>query len=197
MKTNHAFRLANKVKILFFCVFATFCFALESQNPYLSEGLLINSVFPDEKISNSIRIEFSTSLASDRRYFNSNLIYSQPNRIFKLPGRINFEVGGFFTPPHQAHIYNFAIIGISEDVIFPIYPSKFGNLFLGFGIGLYLKSKIDDRIGSAITFGERLFLGYMIENYDIELYYKHYSNGTLQIPNSGHDLWGIAFGYCF
>ena len=170
---------------------------IKRQNAYLTDNLLINSIFPKEEVNNSIRIEFSSSLSSDRHYFNANLIYAQPNRIFKLPGRLNFEIGGFFTPANQTHIYNFAIIGISQDVIFPIYPSDFGNLFLGVGIGLYLKSKVDDRVGSAITFGERLFVGYMVEDYDIELYYKHYSNGTIEIPNGGHDFWGISFGYCF
>lgn len=170
---------------------------IKEQNPYLIDNLLINSIFPREEIDNSIRIEFSSSLSANRRYFNANLIYAQPNRIFKLPGRLNFEIGGFFTPTNQIHTYNFAIIGISQDVIFPLYPSNFGNLFFGVGIGLYLKSKIDDRVGSAITFGERFFFGYMIKGYDIELYYKHYSNGTIETPNSGHDLWGISFGYCF
>lgn len=154
---------------------------------------LINPIF--DSVQNSIRIELSNNLSSKEYYSNINLIYAQPNRIFRLPGRINIEIGFYSPPPNKSHY--FAIIGISQDLALPIYPSIYGNLFLGVGIGIYLKSRIDDRIGSAVTFGERFFIGYMIKNFDIEIYYKHYSNGTLEKPNGGYDLWGISFGYCF
>lgn len=161
-------------------------------------NLLSHPVFDETKQStqNSIRLEFSSNLSPKRRYFNTNLIYAQPNRIFKLPGRINFEIGGIFSlyPPPP---YNFAMVGISQDLILPIYPSEFGNLFLGIGIGLYIKSEIDDRVGSKVTFGERFFLEYVFRGFEIEIYYKHYSNGTLEHPNSGHDFGGLSLGYCF
>lgn len=164
--------------------------------PYLLQDsyLLANPIFDETQpiTQHSIRIELSKSLSSKPHYFNTNLIYSQPNRIFKLPGRVGFEVGFYYPPPPQSSSAYFLIVGISQDLVLPIYPSKFGNLFFGVGIGLY-----DDRIGSKVTFGERFFLGYVFGGFEIEFYYKHYSNGTLQNPNSGHDFGGVALGYCF
>lgn len=157
-------------------------------------NLLLHPIF--EKEQNSIRLEFSTPTLIKKKYFNANLIYTQPNRFFRLPARLNLEIGVFFTPPPNNQ-KTFVIIGLSEDIVLPIYPSKFGNLFVGLGVGIYLKSQRDERIGSAVTFGERFFIGYFFESFDIELYYKHYSNGTLQLPNGGYDFLGISFGYCF
>lgn len=175
----------------YFCMLPLF-----SYGSFLQENnLLSNLAF--ENNEHSLRLEFSIPTSLEKRYLSTNLIYAQPNRIFKLPARLNLEIGVFFTPPPRQSLHTFAIIGISQDVVLPIYPSKFGNLFLGVGIGLYLKSQGDKRIGSAVTFGERFFLGYFFESFNIELYYKHYSNGTLQLPNSGYDFWGISFGYCF
>lgn len=191
----------HKFLILTLVILAN-CFAEDSSdNPYLIKDthLLINPIFDEFQLStqNSIRLEFASSLSPKRRYFNTNLIYAQPNRIFKLPGRINFEIGGVFSSPNQKISYNFAMVGISQDLVLPIYPSEFGNLFLGVGIGLYIKSEIDDRVGSKVTFGERFFLGYVFKGFEIEIYYKHYSNGTLENPNSGHDFGGLSLGYCF
>ncbi|WP_199919440.1 acyloxyacyl hydrolase [Helicobacter enhydrae] len=79
----------------------------------------------------------------------------------------------------------------------PIFYSENGNLYFGVGIGLYIKSKTDIRVGSKVTFGERFFVGYTFKNFSLEMYWKHYSNGTLKLPNSGHDFGGLSFGYNF
>lgn len=158
--------------------------------------ILINSLF--DKTEHSIRTELNISPSRKQRYFNTNLIYAQANRFFQLPGRLNLEIGGFFTPPNKGgYAYNFAILGISQDLILPLFISASGNLFIGTGIGLYIKSQVDTRVGSKVTFTERFFLGYMIKNFSLELYWKHYSNGTLMLPNSGHDFGGLSFGYNF
>ncbi|RDU68864.1 hypothetical protein [Helicobacter brantae] len=84
------------VLLIFFCSNLWTYFIQDS-------NLLSHPIFDETQHStqNSIRLEFAGNLSPKRRYINTNLIYAQPNRIFKLPARINFEIGGVFSlsPP--------------------------------------------------------------------------------------------------
>lgn len=152
-----------------------------------------NIVFQD-KNQNSIKLEIGIS-TPDRGtlYYNLLLLYSQPDRLFRLPSRINFELGGVVGWDK----YNAFTIGISEDILLPIASIPYGNLYIGAGLGFYIRNISDDRIGSNFTFGERLFLGYSHKNSLFEIYIKHYSNGTIQLPNGGHNFLGVSLGYTF
>lgn len=147
---------------------------------------------------NAIRTEFGASISNKtfEALLNAQIIYSQPNKILRLWGRVNIEVGGFvgFGVPKSL---NLAMLGISQDGILPIWSDLAHSLYFGVGLGAYIKSKADSRVGSAFTFGERAFVGYAVGRFTLEIYVKHYSNGTLSVPNKGYNFAGIALGGLF
>lgn len=157
-----------------------------------SSRVLKNVVFLNGK-ENQIRLEVGLNVFTEGTYSSEMFIYSQPNRFFRLPGRLNFEAGAVTS----SSSYNFLIAGISEDIMLPLVVSSNGSLYVGVGIGLYIKSATDDRIGSALTFGERLFFGYSYDSWSLEWYIKHYSNGSIERPNGGHNFSGLTLGYSF
>lgn len=134
-------------------------------------------------------------------HYQVKFIYSQPNRFFRLHGRLNVEVGGFFGFGSKGGIdlgtLNLAFAGVSEDILLPLFVSESGNLYVGAGIGAYIKSKGEGRVISNFTFGERAFVGYFYDSFNIEIFIKHFSNGTLARPNAGHNFFGITAGWVF
>lgn len=149
------------------------------------------------------RIEFSQGVQhrGAESLFDIQFIYSQPNRIFRLPARLNIEIGGFFGFG-DLNVYNLFIAGLSEEISLPLfYTQKYGNMYIGIGLGIYIKGKSEPRVGSAFTFGERIFIGYNLplfgRHLNIELFLRHYSNGTLAQPNIGFNFYGISLGSPF
>lgn len=157
------------------------------------------------KKQNSIRFEFGASVRSSgfENHYQAESIYSQPNRLFRLHGRLNLEVGGFFgfydaRLKSDLGALNLAFAGVSEDILLPLFVGEnSGNLYVGAGIGAYIKSKGDGRVISNFTFGERAFVGYFYDSFNIEIFIKHFSNGTLARPNAGHNFFGITAGWVF
>ncbi len=85
-------------------------------------------------------------------------------------------------------------IGLSKDVIIPL----FSNLYFGAGLGIYIKNKINSRISSKFTFGQKYFLGFNLnEHISLEIFEKHISNGSITDNNNGYDFLGIAASYIF
>lgn len=161
-----------------------------------------NPAFGDNQ--NSIRFEFGVSTRSKgfENQYQAEFIYSQPNRFFRLHGRLNVEVGGFFGFGSKGGIdlsgLNLAFAGVSQDFLLPLFVSENSwNLYFGIGIGGYIKTKSEARIGSNFTFGERLFVGYFYSSFNIEMFIKHFSNGTLTHLNKGHNFFGITAGWVF
>lgn len=161
-----------------------------------------NPAFGDKQ--NSIRLEFGASVRSKdfENQYQAEFIYSQPNCFFRLHGRLNIEVGGFFSFGSKGGIdlsaLNLAFAGVSEDILLPLFVSENGgNLYFGAGIGAYIKSKGEGRVISNFTFGERVFVGYFYDSFNIEIFIKHFSNGTLARPNKGHNFFGITAGWVF
>lgn len=159
-----------------------------------------NPAFGDKQ--NSIRLEFGASVRSKgfENQYQIEFIYSQPNRFFRLHGRLNLEVGGFFGFGSKGGIdlsaLNLAFAGVSEDILLPLFVSEnSGNLYFGAGIGAYIKTKGEGRVISNFTFGERAFVGYFYDSFNIEIFIKHFSNGTLARPNKGHNFFGITAGW--
>lgn len=159
-----------------------------------------NPAFGDNQ--NSIRFEFGISTRSKgfENQYNAEFIYSQPNRFFRIHGRLNLEVGGIFGFGSKGGIdtLNLAFVGVSEDILLPLFVSENSwNLYFGVGIGAYIKSKGERRVISNFTFGERVFVGYFYDTFNIEIFIKHFSNGTLARPNNGHNFFGITAGLVF
>lgn len=159
-----------------------------------------NPAFGDSQ--NSIRFEFGVSTRSKgfENQYHAEFIYSQPNRFFHIHGRLNLEVGWIFGFGNKGEIntLNLAFAGVSEDILLPLFVSENGwNLYFGVGIGAYIKTKSEARIGSNFTFGERVFVGYFYNSFNIEIFIKHFSNGTLARPNNGYNFFGITAGLIF
>ena len=121
------------------------------------------------------------------------LQYSQSDEIFRLNGKRNFEIISWFTfSNNEFSKYNQTFIGMSQDVIFNI--SK--NIYFGGGLGMYIKDKKTDRIGSQFTFGQSYFIGYNIKNtVELELIVRHFSNGGLTEINHGQNFIGLKMNY--
>lgn len=179
----------------------------QDSNPTPQEALARyfakNPAFNDKR--NAIRIEFGASVRSKgfENLYNAQIIYSQPNCFFRLHGRLNVEVGGFFGFGRgfggvKLNALNLGFAGVSEDILLPLFISESsGNLYAGLGIGAYIKSKGESRVISNFTFGERVFVGYLWRDFNFEIFVKHFSNGTLAVPNNGHNFFGITSGYVF
>ncbi|MDE1464531.1 acyloxyacyl hydrolase [Spartinivicinus poritis] len=90
--------------------------------------------------------------------------------------------------------YDLGMIGISKDVAL----LSGTNTYLAVGLGIYLKEKKTNRIGSKFTFGERLALGYRFDSgIAMELYARHFSNAGITDDNSGQNFAGLSIGYTF
>ncbi|OHU85936.1 hypothetical protein BKN38_00305 [Helicobacter sp. CLO-3] len=94
--------------------------------------------------------------------------------------------------------FNQVIFGGVQDVFFSLGR----HFYAGLGIGIYIRSRLDSRVGSAFTFGERLFMGYAQQiggggGLSLEIFIKHYSNGDLTPRNAGFNFLGLGAGYSF
>ncbi|USD40572.1 acyloxyacyl hydrolase [Vibrio sp. SCSIO 43135] len=161
--------------------------------------LIPNSVLAFSGNQNQFSISSGISSRSDglEELYDINLQYSQPNQFFRLPGRRNIEVswfvGGEYSTNESEDLsqYNQFIAGASQDVF--LFYSQ--NFYAGAGLGGYIKSKSTHRISSKFTFGQKVFVGLATGRINLELYFRHYSNGTLTYRNAGHNFLGFTFSY--
>ncbi|MBD5391517.1 acyloxyacyl hydrolase [bacterium] len=119
--------------------------------------------------------------------------YSQPMTIFRLPARQNFNVV-------QNIAYNsgrglsFIGAGISWDVT----PIVWRGLYVGGGIGPYMRDAHDRWVKSRLVFGEKFFIGANVSSaWRIELFTLHFSNGDFTAINRGFNFVGLSAGYSF
>jgi hypothetical protein len=120
--------------------------------------------------------------------YSFGITYSQPQEFFRLPGRRNLEFmrhKGF----GEFSRFNNWIFGGSQDVISP----SLWRMYLGFGLGAYIKSEQTERISSLFTFGQKGLFGVQVKEYlRLELFARHFSNGTLTNTSSGYDFVGLS-----
>ena len=82
------------------------------------------------------------------------------------------------------------ILGISEDAI--VFHTQ--RFYIGATLGAYIKSQKTDRISSKFTFGQKFFIGLkFLQNSAMELYVRHFSNGSLTELNSGQNFMGLSY----
>jgi hypothetical protein len=111
------------------------------------------------------------------------LHYAQPTEVFRLPARIAIEGAALVG---EGVKWNMA--GIFWDMA----PIKYNRFYLGVGIGGYIRSKITPRLDTKFTFGEKVFAGYRImDDFSLELFARHISNGTISERNLGYNFFGI------
>lgn len=174
------------------------------------------SVFADNNALIGARNQLSISMGQSVRsgfdienLYMGSIVYSQPSTFFRIPAKINFEgiyikgkdassgkkVGANLYPKELTlSDYNMGMLGISQDIqLFNI-----GGIYSSVGLGGYLKSKSTERVSSKFTFGEKVTLGYQFSNnVNLELYARHFSNGTLTDKNSGQNFYGLTLGYSY
>jgi len=119
--------------------------------------------------------------------------YSQPNSVFRLPGRqnvgISWQSGWWETDGENWREYENQEFFISEDAF--LYNGQHSYFAIGMGIGM--RNWWDNRVGSLMvfhfsgTFGVRLSDGF-----NLELFYLHYSNGHTEPPNPGLNYYGAS-----
>ena len=140
--------------------------------------------------------------------FLCSVVYAQPTTFFRKPSRRILEFGFFIGKngdandqvgdrfyPRTTNLaqYSQSFLGLSQDVQF----FNIGNLYLSGEVGIYLKRKKTDRIYSQFTFGEKATIGYNFDPISLELYMRHFSNGSVTEPNSPQNFYGLSSAYSF
>ena len=155
-----------------------------------------NTVFSDHQNQFSLSGGQTTHKKMGAVYY-MDASYSQPTTFFRREARRNVEAGHF-----QSYLvddnkyenlieYKVNFFGLSKDVVL----FSVGNFYTTARLGLYIKDVTDDRIGSKVTFGESISFGYSKNKFIIELFGRHFSNGSLTEYNAGHDFFGVKIGY--
>lgn len=121
------------------------------------------------------------------------LQYSQPMTFFRLPARMNFNLVQNVAYGDDHELAFFAI-GVSWDVVLVHWR----GLYIGLGVGPYMRDSRDDYVNSRLVFGERFFIGKNIgDAWRIELFTQHFSNGDFTDINRGFNFFGLAVSYSF
>ena len=119
--------------------------------------------------------------------------YSQPIKFFRLDSRLNISAVKNFGYKNNSDLSFFGM-GISIDTALLQYK----GFYMGIGIGPYMRDNNDDWVESKLVFGEKFFIGKNVsENWHIELYTIHFSNGDLTPINKGFNFAGFGTGYRF
>lgn len=119
--------------------------------------------------------------------------YSQPMQFFRLDSRLNLNIAQNFGYKSSKGLSFFGI-GISIDTALLQYK----DWYFGLGIGPYMRDEMDRWVESRLVFGEKVFIGKSInENWHVELFTIHFSNGNFTAANEGFNFAGLALGYKF
>lgn len=119
--------------------------------------------------------------------------YSQPMTLFRMPARQNLNVIQNIGYESSKGL-SFLGAGISWDVV----PLHWCGLYVGGGIGPYMRVSHDRYVGSRLVFGEKFFIGANIsDNWRAEFFTLHFSNGDFTEINRGFNFTGLAVNYSF
>lgn len=119
--------------------------------------------------------------------------YSQPVQFFRLDSRLNLNIAQNFAYNSSKGL-SFATIGLSLDSAL----LQYNGWYFGIGIGPYMRDAKDRWVESRLVFGEKVFIGKNIsDNWHIELYTIHFSNGDFTPVNRGFNFAGFGIGYRF
>lgn len=140
------------------------------------------------------------SKRADAHYYTAILVRTR-NRLFGWPSHRVYELGGIMSAPcyrcgigaeGRGTALETPIVGISEQ--FEIVSTQYFSLEAG--LGGYIK-KPTDSVGSVFTFGERIALRSNIDSFQVEVFYRHFSNGSFTSDNRGYDFVGLSFSSDF
>ena len=121
------------------------------------------------------------------------LQYAQPIKFFRLDSRLNLNIGQNFAYKSSQGL-SFMGIGISVDSALLQYD----GWYMGIGIGPFMRNTRDYWVESRLVFEEKFFIGKNIsDNWYVELFTVHFSNGNFTPRNEGFNFAGLSFGYKF
>lgn len=121
------------------------------------------------------------------------LQYSQPIKFFRLDSRLNLNMVQNFAYKSSEGL-DFWGMGISIDTALLQYK----DWYMGIGIGPYMRDHMDRWVESRLVFGEKVFIGKNInEDWHVELFTIHFSNGNFTPANEGFNFAGLSIGYKF
>jgi hypothetical protein len=131
-------------------------------------------------------------------YFTNILTYSQPNTVFRIPGRqsvnISKNMGRGEKYGWNWELLDEYIFYFSEDAFF--YNTR--NWYYGMGMGVGMQLNYNERIGSLLIFEIKLFAGYKIsERINLEAFFQHFSNGHTTQNNYSYNFYGLSLVYKF
>ena len=119
--------------------------------------------------------------------------YSQPIKFFRLDSRLNLNMIQNFAYNSSKGL-DFWGMGISVDTALLQYH----DWYMGIGIGPYMRDNMDYWVESRLVFGEKVFIGKNInDDWHIELFTIHFSNGNFTPKNEGFNFAGFSIGYKF
>jgi hypothetical protein len=113
-----------------------------------------------------------------------NFMYSQKSKFFNIHTRLNAEgyvIQGF-------HVNNFHNngAGLTQELIF-------GNkIYTTLGGGFAYRWRKSSRVNSYFTFVLVSTVGRRFGSWNVEVLFKHFSNGGLERPNTGDNFAGIV-----
>lgn len=145
----------------------------------------INPMFGDFNNQIGIYGGYAVGATAPERFNGYGLVqYSQPMSIFRLPGRRNIHAG--YVNSRSDPWY---MAGGSLDVA--LVSSN--RTWFGVGVGVNYRNTDTAGMNSRLIFGERVFIGYRLaDNFNLEIYAQHYSNGDLSEKNKGYNFIGFA-----
>jgi hypothetical protein len=131
-------------------------------------------------------------------YFTTMAAYSQPNTVFRLPGRQNASlsknIGKGESKGWDWSLLDEYIFLLSEDAF--LYNTE--NWYYGVGMGAGMQLDYNDRIGSLLLFQFKLFVGRRItDRTNVELFYQHFSNGHITDNNHSYNFYGLSTVFKF
>ena len=93
-------------------------------------------------------------------------------------------------------------LGVTLSPVFAYYFNTSGNytpyIEGGIGASLFTKTHIDRRdLSSAFLFEDRVGIGVLTDEWNIEARYMHYSNANIVKPNEGIDIFIFSIGKRF
>ncbi len=135
---------------------------------------------------------------SNNGIWNLHGRYSIPVHLF-FQGRTSIEIGsilGNFTNGNINQIYG----SLTHEFIFDFkyFYTTIGGGFAYRNIrgGVGKDYNVFDGIGSRLVATVRIGVGFPIkDNINIEIFFKHFSNGHLQEPNRGYNFIGTSIGF--
>lgn len=131
-------------------------------------------------------------------YTMFDLKYSIPATFFRMPARqsigvvMNVGYGDKYGWDWDGYTIPIALLSMDVALV------SLGDFYAGAGIGAGMQLHQNERIGSKLIFGFKLFTGYKIsERWRGELFVQHFSNGNCAPENHSYGFYGLGVNYSF